>query len=66
VIGTIEREFIQQRKLACDVETQQRLINEWLNEYHNFRPHQALGYLTPNEYYQKTIGKTIKQLLPMY
>src|SRR5713101_302759 len=66
VIGTIEREFIEQGKLACDVETQQRFINEWLNEYHNFRPHQALGYLTPNEYYQKTIGKTIKQLLPMY
>ena len=66
VIGTIEREFIQQGKLACDVKTQQKLINEWLNEYHNYRPHQALGYLTPNEYYKKTIGKTIKQLLPMY
>lgn len=66
VIGTIEREFIQQGKLACEVETQQKFINEWLDEYHNFRPHQALGYLTPNEYYQKTIGKTIKQLLPMY
>jgi transposase InsO family protein len=66
VIGTIEREFIQQGKLACDVETQQKLINEWLDEYHNYRPHQALGYLTPNEYYKMTIGKTIKQLLPMY
>lgn len=66
VIGTIEREFIQQGKLDCDVRTQQKLINQWLDEYHNFRPHQALGYLTPNEYYQKTIGKTIKQLLPMY
>lgn len=66
VIGTIEREFIQQGKLACDVKTQQKLINEWLDEYHNYRPHQALGYLTPNEYYKKTIGKTIKQLLPMY
>jgi len=66
VIGTIEREFIQQGKLACDVKTQQKLINEWLDEYHNYRPHQALGYLTPNEYYKKKIGKTIKQLLPMY
>lgn len=66
VIGTIEREFIQQGKLACDVETQQKLINKWLDEYHNYRPHQALGYLTPNEYYKKKIGKTIKQLLPMY
>lgn len=66
VIGTIEREFIQQGKLACDVETQQKLIDEWLDEYHNFRPHQALGYLTPNEYYKKTIGKSIKLLLPIY
>ena len=66
VIGTIEREFIQQGKLACDVKTQQKLINEWLDEYHNYRPHQALGYLTPNEYYKKKIGKTIKQLSPMY
>jgi len=66
VIGTIEREFIQQGKLASDIETQQKLIDKWLYEYHNFRPHQALGYLTPNEYYTKTIGKNIKQLLPMY
>ena len=35
------------------------------DEYHNFRPHQSLGYLTPNEYYRKTIGKTIKRVLPM-
>ena len=36
-----------------------------LIKYHNFRPHQSLGYLTPNEYYQKTIGKTIARVLPM-
>ena len=46
--------------MVCGLESQQRLIDEWLDEYHNFRPHQALGYLTPNEYYQKAIGKTIK------
>lgn len=71
VIGTIEREFIQQGKLVSDIGTQQKLINEWLDEYHNFRPHQSLGYLTPNEYYQKTIGRTIPtskiltEVLPM-
>jgi transposase InsO family protein len=53
VIGTIEREFIQQGKLTFDLKEQQRLIDEWLDEYHNFRPHQALGYLTPNEFYAK-------------
>lgn len=53
LIGTIEREFIQQGKLTFDVKEQQELIDEWLDEYHNFRPHQSLGYLTPSEYYEK-------------
>jgi transposase InsO family protein len=65
VIGTIEREFIQQGKLAQTIEEQQKLIDRWLDEYHNFRPHQSLNYLTPNEYYQNTIGKKIN-VLPMY
>lgn len=53
MIGTIEREFIQQGKLAQDVKEQQRLIDEWLIKYHTYRPHQALNYLTPYEYYEK-------------
>lgn len=60
VIGTMEREFIQQGNLTSDLREQQRRIDVWLDEYHNFRPHESLHYLTPNEYYQKTIGKTIK------
>lgn len=60
VIGTLEREFVQQGNLVSDIEEQQRRIDRWLDEYHNFRPHQSLGYLTPNEYYQKVLGKTIK------
>lgn len=68
VIGTLEREFVQQGNLVSGIEEQQRRIDRWLDEYHNFRPHQSLGYLTPNEYYQKTIGKIIQpnQVLPMY
>jgi putative transposase len=67
LIGTLEREFVQQGNLVTDLEAQQRRIDQWLDEYHNFRPHQSLGYLTPNEYYQKTIGKTIQRnhVLPM-
>lgn len=67
VIGTLEREFVQQGNLVSDLAEQQRRIDHWLDEYHNFRPHQSLGYLTPNEYYQKTIGKVIQrnQVLPM-
>lgn len=53
MIGTIEREFIQQGKLTFDIKKLQQAIDRWLDEYHNFRPHQSLGYLTPNEYYEK-------------
>lgn len=53
MIGTIEREFIQQGKLTFDIQELQVAVDEWLDEYHNFRPHQSLGYLTPNEYYEK-------------
>lgn len=60
VIGTLEREFVQQGNLVSDIEEQQRKIDEWLDEYHNFRPHQSLGYLTPNEYYLKVINKKVK------
>lgn len=71
VIGTLEREFVQQGNLVSDLGEQQRRIDQWLDEYHNFRPHQSLGYLTPNEYYQRTIGriiptnKTLAEVLPM-
>ncbi len=53
MIGTLEREFIQQGKLAFGIKEQQELIDQYLDEYHRFRPHQALGYLTPYEYYEK-------------
>jgi len=53
MIGTIEREFIQQGKLASDIKDQQALIDEWLVKYHTYRPHQSLNYLTPFEYYEK-------------
>jgi putative transposase len=50
VIGTIEKEFIQQGKLAIDLEDQRKLVAEWVDHYNTFRPHQSLNYLTPEEY----------------
>lgn len=50
LIGTMEPEFVQQGNLVSDLGEQQRRINKWLDEYHNFRPHQSLDYLTSNEY----------------
>jgi len=28
-------------------------IKEWQNTWNNVRPHQALNYLTPRDYFQK-------------
>lgn len=53
MIGTIEREFIQEGNLTFDLKEQQELIDKWLDKYHTYRPHQALNYLTPYEYYEK-------------
>lgn len=52
-IGTLERECIQWGGLAIDTVDQQAIIDEWLVKYHSYRPHQALGYLTPDEYRAK-------------
>jgi transposase InsO family protein len=57
VIGTIEREFIQQGKLAFDIRDQRVLIDEWVNHYNTFRPHESLNYLTP-EAYESTLNLT--------
>lgn len=57
VIGTIEREFIQQGNLSQNLEEQRRLVDEWVDHYNTFRPHQALHNLTP-EAYERTLLQT--------
>lgn len=52
-IGTLEKECFRLGALASSKHDQQMLINEWLDKYHNYRPHQSLNYLTPNEYKAK-------------
>jgi len=52
-IGTLEKECIQWGGVAIDKQDQQKIIDVWLNKYHSYRPHQALGYLTPNEFKDK-------------
>jgi len=62
-IGTLERECIQWGGLATDLADQQEIIDIWLEKYHNYRPHQALGYLTPNEYLEKLKGREVAPML---
>lgn len=52
-IGSLERECLQWGGVATDLKDQQRTIDTWLIKYHDYRPHQALNYLTPNEYKTK-------------
>lgn len=52
-IGSLERECLQWGGIATDLQDQQDTITSWLTKYHNYRPHQKLGYLTPNEFQAK-------------
>ncbi len=35
---------------AHDLADQQAIVDTWLTKYHSYRSHQALDYLTPDEY----------------
>ena len=52
-IGILERECLQWGHIGLDVAEQQALTDQWLEKYHRYRPHQALGYLTPDEFVTK-------------
>ena len=52
-IGSLERECIQWGGVATDLKDQQQIVDQWLNKYHSYRPHQSLNYLAPNEYKAK-------------
>lgn len=51
--GADEREFYQQGNISSILSTMQRRVKEWEDIWNNVRPHQALGYLTPNQYLWK-------------
>lgn len=49
---TDEQEFYQQGNLYKKFNEQDGALSEWEHTYNFVRPHQALGYLTPMEFYQ--------------
>lgn len=51
--GADEREFYQQGNVYQDFEIMKKKMAEWEYTWNNVRPHQALNYLTPNEYLEK-------------
>lgn len=51
--GADQREFYQQGNVSSILTTMQKRVKEWEYIWNNVRPHQALGYLTPNQYFWK-------------
>ena len=51
--GADKREFYQQGNVCSLLSVMQRKIKEWEYVWNNVRPHESLGYLTPNEYLRK-------------
>ena len=48
-----EKEFYQQGNVSPLLEVMQLRIIEWQNIWNKIRPHESLGYLTPEAYYHK-------------
>jgi len=49
---THREEFYEVEEIDLSIEEHNRQLEEWEYVYNHIRPHQALDYLTPNEYYQ--------------
>ena len=61
LIGKLQQECLDKDRSLKTIPELQDQINHWLNDYHFFRPHQALKYLTPHEFCD-TLNITIPQL----
>ena len=49
---THREEFYEVHDIALRVEDHNHQLEYWNEIYNSIRPHQALDYLTPHEYYQ--------------
>lgn len=58
LIGKLQQECLDEDRTHKTLGERGQQITEWLNDYHFYRPHQALNYLTPDEYCA-TLGLTI-------
>lgn len=48
-----ENEFYLQGNVGCTIEAMQERLDAWEHTWNYIRPHEALGYLTPDEYSNK-------------
>lgn len=61
VIGKLQQECLDENRTPATLEERKQQVTKWLNDYHFFRLHQALNYLTPAEYCDK-LGITIQRV----
>jgi len=54
-----KNEFYSQGNVGCDIELMQKKLEEWEYVWNHVRPHEALDYLTPDEYLKEL------QLVPL-
>ena len=48
--GSDDKEFYMQGNICCGIESMQKKLDEWEYTWNYIRPHEALDYLTPDEY----------------
>lgn len=60
VIGKLQQECLDEDRSAMSLDERKHQITTWVNDYHFFRPHQALNYQTPQEFCA-TMGITIRR-----
>lgn len=63
--GFDEREFYQQGNISQDIRIMDKALEKWEYQWNYIRPHQALNYLTPEEYLNeiKVTNLTAKQAI---
>jgi putative transposase len=57
-IGTLQRECLDYNYAPMNVSELSEVIDTWLDKYHHYRPHEALGGMTPAEF-SVTLGVSI-------
>ncbi|MDR2900561.1 MAG: integrase core domain-containing protein, partial [Treponema sp.] len=57
-IGTLQKECLDYHYEPMNATETMAVVNDWLDKYHHYRPHEALDFLTPAEY-SDTLGIAI-------
>jgi len=62
---THREEFYEVQDVDLDLEGHNKQLEQWEYEYNYVRPHQALDYLTPYQYYRQWKRNSRQKVFPM-